>query len=134
MQAELKLFPNEEKEFIFSFFSEKNGNFSEDWILSTSPPLKNEINLHVNGMCLNLTDQYSKKIEDLENRVYKNSVKTFIKELVTDLVSKVREDPPLLPNMNDFKIFKYCFEFYNKEYKYYKFTQCHFFSFHNETI
>jgi hypothetical protein len=114
----LKLFPNEEKEFTFSFFSEKNGNFSEDWFLATSPPLRNELSIHLNGMCLLLIDQYSEKITSLEDKIYKNSAKTYIKEMVSDLIASIKEDEPALPNMSDNKIFKFYFELYNKEYRY----------------
>lgn len=69
-------------------------------------------------MCLLLVDQYSNKIVDLENKIYKNSAKTFINELVSDLIRSIKEDDPPLPDMSDNKIFKFYFDLYNKEYGY----------------
>ena len=49
--GEDKIYPEEEKEFTFSFFSEKNGVFSEEWGLITTPPLPDcDLNLHLNGV------------------------------------------------------------------------------------
>ena len=112
-----KIFPNEEKKFVFSFFSEKNGLFSEDWELSTSPPLTNcNLILHLNGMIHKYVDTYSDKIDALMQDIYKKNVKTNINEFVLDLVETIKEDEPPLPDMEDEKVFKFYYEYYNKEY------------------
>ena len=112
-----KIFPNEEKKFVFSFFSEKNGLFSEDWELSTSPPLTNcNLILHLNGMIHKYVDTYSDKIDALMQDIYKKNIKTNINEFVLDLVETIKEDEPPLPDMEDEKVFKFYYEYYNKEY------------------
>jgi hypothetical protein len=112
-----KIFPDEEKKFTFSFFSEKNGMFSEDWILKTTPPLKNcNLNLHLNGMVHLYVDKYSENIKKLNDDINKSSNVTKINEFVLDLIDNVKENEPEVPNMNDQKIFKFYYEYYNKEY------------------
>lgn len=103
---------------MFSFFSEKNGVFSEDWILNTSPPIKNaNLVIHLNGISLLLTEKYSYSISQLESSLSSNAIKTAMREYVLDLIDKIKEDEPPLPEMEDPKIFKFYFEKYNKEYK-----------------
>ena len=112
-----KIFPDEEKHFTFSFFSEKNGMFSEDWILKTTPPLKNcNLNLHLNGMVHLYVDNYSEKIHELNDDINKKSNVTKINEFVLDLIDDVKENEPELPNMNLEKNFKFYYEYLNKEY------------------
>jgi 3-phosphoglycerate kinase len=115
--SDSKLFPDEEKEFIFSFFSEKNGVFYEDWALVTEPPLKNtNLTIHLNGMCLLIEDRYTETIKTLDLTLYEKSIKTMVEELVVDLITSIKADEPPLPDMSDPKIFKYFFLKYNKEY------------------
>jgi hypothetical protein len=112
-----KIFPDEEKKFTFSFFSEKNGMFSEDWVLKTTPPLKNcNLNLHLNGMVHLYVDKYSENINKLNEDINKKSNVTKIHEFVLDLIDDVKENEPELPNMNLEKNFKFYYEFLNKEY------------------
>jgi hypothetical protein len=109
-----KIFPDEEKHFTFSFFSEKNGMFSEDWILKTTPPLKNcNLNLHLNGMVHLYVDNYSDKIHELNDDINKKSNVTKINEFVLDLIDDVKENEPELPNMNLEKTFKFYYEYLN---------------------
>lgn len=116
--SDSKIFPDEEKSFVFSYFSEKNGVFSEDWILATSPPLKNcNLSLHLNGMTHLYIDTYSKAIEDLNSEISKEGIKTRINEVVLDLVETIKESTPPLPDMKDPEVFKYYFNHYNKERK-----------------
>jgi len=68
-------------------------------------------------MCLQIVDKYSDSIKNLENKVSKTSFKTAIHEYVLDLISKIKEDDPPLPNMDDEEVFKFYFELYNKDYK-----------------
>jgi len=103
---------------VFSFFSEKNGVFSEDWVLNTSPPIKNaNLVIHLNGMCLLLVDKYSEEISELENTLSSNAIKTAMREYVFDLIDNIKENEPPLPDMEKPKIFKFYFEMHNKEYK-----------------
>lgn len=116
--SDSKLFPDEERTFTFSFFSEKNGVFSEDWILVTSPPIKTaNLVIHLNGMCLELKDKYSDPIAVLDEGIERRSAKTMIHEMVLDLVSTIKETDPPLPDMNDPEVFKFYFLMHNKEYK-----------------
>ena len=115
--SDSKIFPDEEKKFTFSFFSEKNGLFCEDWILATTPPIKNcDLNLKLCGKVHLYIDKYSEGIKDLEKKIEKQSVITSINEFVLDTIQTVKPENPPLPDMKDEKIFKFYFEFYNKEY------------------
>lgn len=115
--SDSKIFPGETKDFVFSFFSEKNGLFSEDWFLATSPPLKNcELNLHINGMVHLYIDKYSHKIEELNRDLERKGMNTAINEFVMDIVESVKPNDPPLPDMNDNKTFKFYFELLNKDY------------------
>ena len=112
-----KIFPDEERKFTFSFFSEKNGVFSEEWFLATTPPLKDcDLHLHLSGLVHKYVDNYSTKVQQLDNKFEKSSNKTHINEFVLDLVESIREEIPPKPNMNNEKIFKFYFQYYNKEY------------------
>ena len=112
-----KIFPDEEREFTFSFFSEKNGVFSEEWILVTTPPLKNcDLNIHLSGLVHKYEDLYSKKINDLNTKIENNANNTKINEFVLDLIDTIKEQTPPLPNMLNQKIFSYYFQLYNQEY------------------
>ena len=112
-----KIFPDEERKFTFSFFSEKNGVFSEEWFLATTPPLKNcDLHLHLSGLVHKYVDEYSEKVQELDSKIEKSANKTNINEFVLDLVDSIKEDVPPKPNMNNTKIFKFYFEYYNKEY------------------
>ena len=115
--SDSKIFPDEEKTFTFCFFSEKNGQFSEDWILATSPPLHNcNLRLHLNGMVHKYVDLYSEKINELDNMISKRGINTAINECVLDLIESIKEDAPPLPDMRQEKVFKFYYEHYNKEY------------------
>ena len=115
--GEDKIYPDEEREFTFSFFSEKNGVFSEEWILVTTPPLRDcNLNIHLNGLVHKYEDLYSEKINDLNKKIYDNSNNTKINEFILDLIDTIREQAPPLPNMNNNKIFSYYFQLFNKEY------------------
>lgn len=115
------MFPNEEKEFIFSFYSEKNGTFGEDWTLVTSPPLKGcNLTIHLSGLCLLKVDKYSNSINEINNKINNKAIKTMINEIIVDLVYSIKPDLPALPDMNDEDVFKFYFELLNKEYKYEK--------------
>ena len=115
--SDSKIFPDDEKKFTFSFFSEKNGVFSEDWVLATSPPLRNcNLNLHLNGMVHKYVDNYSEKITALNNEISKKGINTLINEYVLDLIESIKEDEPPLPDMSKEEVFKFYYEYYNKEY------------------
>ena len=112
------MFPDEEKEFVFSFFSEKNGVFSEDLGLVTSPPIKSSnLIVHLNGMCLDIQDKYSQSINSLEADMEKIFNRTMIEEMVLDLVTTIKQSDPPLPDMSDPNIFRFYFMLNNKEYK-----------------
>lgn len=118
LQSDSKLFPDEEKTFVFSFFAEKNGVFSEDWILTTSPPLKSSnLIIHLNGMCLLLQDQYSGAVGELDSKLHAGAVETMVNELVLDLIGTIKEDEPARPDLNDRDTFQFYFELLNKQYK-----------------
>lgn len=68
-------------------------------------------------MCLYTVDNYSQNILTLEKTIDKHSNKTFIKEMVVDLIAKIKPDSPPLPDMSDPKIFRFYFMMNNKEYK-----------------
>ena len=112
-----KIYPDEEREFTFSFFSEKNGVFSEEWILVTTPPLKDcDLNIHLNGLVHKYEDFYSSNINILDKKIMNNANNTKINEFVLDLIDTIREQTPPKPNMFNDKIFSYYFQIYNKEY------------------
>ena len=112
-----KIYPDEEREFTFSFFSEKNGVFSEEWTLVTTPPLKDcNLNIHLNGLVHKYEDFYSENISNLNKKIYNNANNTKINEFVLDLIDTIKEETPPKPNMNNDKIFSYYFQLYNKEY------------------
>ncbi len=112
-----KIFPDEEREFTFSFFSEKNGVFSEEWTLVTTPPLKDcNLNIHLNGLVHKYEDLYSENINNLNKKIYNNANNTKINEFVLDLIDTIKEETPPKPNMYNDKIFSYYFQLYNKEY------------------
>jgi hypothetical protein len=118
IKSDSKLFPGEEKEFTFSFLSEKNGVFSEFWELKTEPELKDaDLTIHLNGMTLVIVDKYSNEIVKLDKGISKKSESTLIHEMVLDLIYNVKTPPPRTPNMNDTGHFKFYFLSYNKEYK-----------------
>ena len=112
-----KIYPDEEKEFTFSFFSEKNGVFSEEWGLVTVPPLQNcDLSIHLNGLVHKYEDFYSENINKLEKKIQDSESTTRINEFVLDLINTIREQPPKKPNMFNEKIFSYYFKLLNKEY------------------
>lgn len=115
--SDSKLSPNESKEFTFSFFAERNGCFSEDWVLLTSPQVKNiNLNLHLNGVCLKMVDSYSMKVKQFDEQIEKNAVKTMINELVLELVSTIKHTEPALPKMSNPLEFNYYFLTLNQKY------------------
>ena len=115
--SDSKLSPNESKEFYFSFFAERNGNFYEDWTLITSPQVKNiNLNLHLNGLCIQIVDNYTDSVNNFNTQMQKSSVKTFIKELVLELISNIKHNEPALPDMSNVEDFKYYFIKLNKAY------------------
>ncbi|MCQ2818673.1 MAG: phosphoglycerate kinase [archaeon] len=116
--SDSKIFPNETKEFVFSFFSEKDGVFSEDWELQTSPDLSKmcNLNLHLNGLVHLYIDKYSEKINKLNEEMKAKEMNTVINEIVMDMVENVKINEPPLPDMTDHKTFKFYFEYLNKEY------------------
>ena len=110
-----KIYPDEEREFTFSFFSEKNGVFSEEWILVTTPPLKDcNLTIHLNGLVHKYEDLYSDNIDVLDKKIDKNANNTKINEFVLDLIDTIKEQTPLKPNMFNDKIFRYYYQLYNK--------------------
>ena len=112
-----KIYPDEEKEFTFSFFSEKNGVFSEEWGLVTTPPLPQcNLTIHLNGLVHKYEDFYSENINKLETKIQDSESTTRINEFVLDLIDTIREEPPKKPNMFNEKIFSYYFKLLNKEY------------------
>jgi hypothetical protein len=68
-------------------------------------------------MCLQIVDKYNDSIKGLDTKLNKTSFKTHVHEYVLDLISKIKEDDPPLPNMEDEEVFKFYFEIYNKDYK-----------------
>ncbi len=112
-----KIYPDEEREFTFSFFSEKNGVFSEKWILVTTPPLPDSnLNIHLNGLVHKYEDFYSENIDTLNKKIYNSANNTKINEFVLDLIDTIKEQTPPKPNMLNDKIFSYYFQLFNKEY------------------
>ena len=112
-----KIYPDEEREFTFSFFSEKNGVFSEEWGLVTTPPLPDcDLNIHLNGVVHKYEDFYSENIKKLDKKISDSESTTYINEFVLDLIDTIRETPPKLPNMFNEKIFAFYFKLLNKEY------------------
>ncbi len=92
--------------------------FAEEWLLITSPPIKNfNAVVHLNGMCLNFIDKYTNSISRLDQLVDKKSNKTMIQEMLLDLISTIKERESELPDMNDPGIFRFYFLLNNKEYK-----------------
>lgn len=115
--SDSKLSPNESKEFVFSFFAERNGTFYEDWILLTSPHVKNvNLNLHLNGLCCKIIDEYSEKVSYFDIQIEKNAIHTMIKEMVLDMIGNIKHTEPPLPKMNEENDFKYYFPKLNKPY------------------
>ena len=115
--GEDKIYPDEEREFTFSFFSEKNGVFSEEWILVTTPPLPDSnLNIHLNGLVHKYEDFYSENIDTLNKKIYNSANNTKINEFVLDLIDTIKEQTPPKPNMLNDKIFSYYFQLFNKEY------------------
>ena len=99
------------------FFVERNGCFNEDWILLTSPHVKNiNLQLHLNGVCNKFEDKYSKSVNLLQKEMDKSSIKTMINEIVLDLISTIKQSDPALPNMENKNDFIYYFTRLNKEY------------------
>ena len=95
-----KIYPDEEREFTFSFFSEKNGVFSEKWILVTTPPLPDSnLNIHLNGLVHKYEDFYSENIDTLNKKIYNSANNTKINEFVLDLIDTIKEQTPPKPNM-----------------------------------
>ena len=112
-----KIYPEEKKEFTFSFFSEKNGVFSEEWVLATTPPLPHcNLNLHLNGLVHKYEDFYSENVNKLEQKIINGDSSTCINEFVLDIIDSIKEEPPKKPNMFNKKIFEYYFNLLNKEY------------------
>ena len=112
-----KIYPDEEREFTFSFFSEKNGVFSEEWELETTPPLQNcDLGIHLNGLVHKYEDFYSDNINRLDKKMKDSERNTHINEFVLDLIDSIRETPSKKPNMFNQKIFAYYFKILNKEY------------------
>ena len=68
-------------------------------------------------MCLQIIDKYSDPIKGLETKISKTSFKTTIHEFVLDLIRKIKEDDPPLPDMDDEEVFKFYFMKNNKDYK-----------------
>ncbi len=69
-------------------------------------------------MCLLLSEKYTHAISHIESSLSSNAIKTAMREYVLDLIDKVKEDEPPLPDMENPKIFKFYFEKYNREHKY----------------
>ena len=112
-----KIYPDEERKFTFSFFSEKNGVFSEEWFLATTPPLKNcDLHIHLNGLVHKFVDNYSAKVENFDKEIEKEANRVNINEFVLDLVESIKETPPPVPNMKNENLFKFYFKLYNTEY------------------
>ena len=112
-----KIYPDEERKFTFSFFSEKNGVFSEEWFLATTPPLKNcDLHIHLSGLVHKYVDQYSEKVANFDSEIEKEANRVNINELVLDLVESIKATEPPIPNMKNENLFKFYFKLYNAEY------------------
>ena len=112
-----KIFPDEERKFTFSFFSEKNGVFSEEWFLATTPPLKNcDLHIHLSGLVHKYVDQYSEKVANFDSEIEKEANRVNINEFVLDLVESIKATEPPIPNMKNENLFKFYFKLYNAEY------------------
>jgi len=68
-------------------------------------------------MSLYTVDNYTENIHNLENQIERQATKTFMKEMVVDLIATIKPDTPPLPDMTDPQIFKFYFMMNNKEYK-----------------
>ena len=112
-----KIFPDEERKFTFSFFSEKNGMFSEEWFLATTPPLKNcDLHIHLSGLVHKYVDKYSEKVGNFDAEIEKEAHRVNINEFVLDLIETIKETEPPVPNMKNENLFKFYFKYYNTEY------------------
>ena len=112
-----KIFPDEERKFTFSFFSEKNGVFSEEWFLATTPPLKNcDLHIHLSGLVHKYVDLYSEKVGNFDAEIEKEANRVSINEHVLDLVESIKATEPPIPNMKNINLFKFYFMLYNSEY------------------
>ena len=112
-----KIFPDEERKFTFSFFSEKNGVFSEEWFLATTPPLKHcDLHIHLSGLVHKYVDQYSEKVGNLDDDIEKDAHRVNINEFVLDLIESIKATPAPIPNMKNEDLFKFYFKLYNTEY------------------
>ena len=112
-----KIYPDEERKFTFSFFSEKNGVFSEEWFLATTPPLKHcDLHIHLSGVVHKYVDEYSEKVANFDADIEKEANRVNINEFVLDLVESIKATEPPIPNMQNENLFKFYFKYYNPEY------------------
>ena len=105
-----KIYPDEERKFTFSFFSEKNGVFSEEWFLATTPPLKHcDLHIHLSGVVHKYIDEYSEKVANFDADIEKEANRVNINEFVLDLVESIKATEPPIPNMQNENLFKFSF-------------------------
>ncbi len=115
--------PQEKKTFVFTFRSEKEGIFYEEWQLHTIPELPIKLPaIQLNGVAL----KYD--CDELKYRAFKNCRRklisdriedhakhTLAKEIIDDLVEAVRTPTPPPPNIRDPVVFCYLFENNNRK-------------------
>lgn len=120
------MLPNEKKTFVFTFRSEKEGVFFEEWELHTIPELLSHLpHIQLNGIALKY-DVDEPKYEYLNNfrrkaiqdRIEANAKLTLANEVIDDLISGVRTPTPPPPNIRDPLVFCYMFEENNKNLRY----------------
>jgi hypothetical protein len=111
-----KLLPKESKTFTFSFRSTVPGMFFEEWEIVTEPvclqPLKV---ITLNGVSIE-SETDLVEIERLDNEISRINDKNFFREIMDDVIDRVRPTTPPLPDMESPEVFATQFEEKNKKY------------------
>lgn len=111
-----KLLPKESKTFTFSFRSTVPGMFFEEWEILTEPrclqPLKI---LTLNGISIE-EETDLREIDRLDDEVSNINEKNYFKEIMDDIIDRVRTPTPSLPEMQETEVFAQQFELKNKKY------------------
>ncbi|CAG9330827.1 unnamed protein product [Blepharisma stoltei] len=111
------LLPGETKRFVFTFSSEKPGNFTEEWDLLTDPLLTHPIKqLTLSGEAYE-NDGYIAQRHFFEEELTRRTVLHTCEEILSDITRSVRTPTPPPPDLEDPKQCQEQFESKNLHYQ-----------------
>lgn len=105
-----RILPGESVQTMFSFTSDKPGNFTSSWCLKTYPQLKEPITELAMNASATLGDLHAERRSALQEFIKKEQTISLATELAEDIVETVRLQPPVLPPLSEAAVQERLFE------------------------